>query len=103
MQKTLVVPCLHINGSSRGTLLEALQDAVNALQVAQEALGATAPHGRDYYPIDKGETYGASFTDARAQYYDRQARLMSVTDELLAIWEAVTDGQSGNIVHECVA
>lgn len=43
-------PTIHLNGSSPETLAEGYRTVRYALEGAYNALSATAPHGRDYYP-----------------------------------------------------
>lgn len=43
-------PTVHINGTSQKDLLAQLQTVYRACAVAQQALAAATPNGRDYYP-----------------------------------------------------
>lgn len=46
----IVAPIIHLNGTSKERLLEALNNAWVALSVtAYDAMKETAPNGRDYY------------------------------------------------------
>jgi hypothetical protein len=47
---TLAVPTIHLNGTSRESLMEDLLGAYHALTEAIAALGRACPNGRDYYP-----------------------------------------------------
>lgn len=46
----MMIPTLHLNGTSRTELIKQLTDAGHALALAIDALGNASPHGRDYYP-----------------------------------------------------
>lgn len=67
----VVVPVVHLNGTSAKELLELREDAFLALDKARDALCKMAPNGRDYYP-DPGR-----MDKALAQH---ERRLRSVTD-----------------------
>ena len=46
----MILPTIHLNGTSKERLIESLCNASNALNDAYSALKETAPNGRDYYP-----------------------------------------------------
>ena len=46
----MIVPTVHMNGTSKARLIETLCAASNALDAAYDALKEAAPNGRDYYP-----------------------------------------------------
>jgi len=46
----MMMPTIHINGTSAKELLEQLRNASVAVREARGALQQAAPHGRDYYP-----------------------------------------------------
>ena len=74
---TVSLPTVHLNGTSRDTLLEGYIAALDALRLAMEALQAAAPHARDYY-VQAGDT----FYMAQNQHFTRLARLRETLDEL---------------------
>lgn len=80
----LRVPTIHLNGTSKKGLLEALETATSVLHRAEQAVAETAPNGRDYYPQGEG-----AFDEARNQHDLRAARLHSVREELCEIWEKI--------------
>ena len=80
----MMKPTIHLNGTSQQSLAEGYEKSVNALRVAQDALCAAAPNGRDYYP--QGDS--ASYT-ARDEHQDRLKRTKSVIEELEALWESI--------------
>jgi hypothetical protein len=46
----MYTPTIHLNGTSRLTLLEQARAAATALDAAIEAMRRMSPNGRDYYP-----------------------------------------------------
>ncbi len=78
------IPTIHLNGTSRDSLREGLMTAYTAVRTAIDAVCDAAPHGRDYY-VQGPDAY----TKARAEHDSRLARLKSVQDEILAIWEGI--------------
>lgn len=45
----MIVPTIHLNGTSKQSLLDDLDEAFSALNEAFDKLKRTAPNGRDYY------------------------------------------------------
>lgn len=84
---SLTVPTVHLNGTSRESLIAALVAASEALDVAYEKLKQTAPNGRDYYPQG-----GLAFPLASGQHLDRLGRLDSVKWEIDQLIAAVDAG-----------
>lgn len=82
----MIKPTLHMNGSSSDTLLATYRKSVEALRLAIDALSAASPNGRDYYPQGDG-----AMRTATAEHTSRISRLVSVKQELEALWEHVTD------------
>lgn len=78
------VPTVHLNGTNRAVLVAQLENAVNALRAATDAVAACNPNGRDYYT--QGES---ALVEAQREHASRLARLLTVRDELSAIWEAI--------------
>jgi hypothetical protein len=83
---TLMIPTIHLNGTSRGELLDQLKEAIGAIDAACVALGKATPNGRDYYPQSDG-----AIVQAQAQHTERRRRLVAVHDELMAIAEAILE------------
>jgi hypothetical protein len=78
----MMVPTVHLNGTSREELCLQLEDACDAVRVAITKLRAAWPHGRDYYP------QGPDAHDrALGEYNSRLKRLKDVENELIVIWE----------------
>lgn len=80
----LMLPMVHMNGTSRGELQRQLHDAHAAITKALNALKGAAPNARDYYP--KGDD---AYKTARDQHIDRLTRLETVQTELLWIFEQI--------------
>ena len=76
----LIVPCVHGNGTSKNSLMDALEKAYTAIGDAYDALRETAPNGRDYYVYE-----GDPFERAREEWRSRMLRLDSVRKEIEAI------------------
>lgn len=78
-------PTIHINGSSRETLMKDHLDALHALRKAQAALAAIGPNGRDYYP------QGAdAILEAQLEHQARWAAIQKVIQEIEQIAEAIS-------------
>jgi len=72
----LAVAFVHLNGSSRESLLEQLETAYTAVNAAMDALRQCAPNGRDSYPVDGLQQR------REAQHRTRQEYLQAVADSL---------------------
>jgi len=80
----MMLPTIHMNGTSAQALLEGYCDAISAVHAALEALANTAPNGRDYYP--QGPNACAT---ADSEHGARKQALMKVLNELQALAEHV--------------
>jgi hypothetical protein len=85
----VVMPTIHLNGTSGDALLKAVQDAGVALNVALTALQETAPNARDYYV----QADPKAFTHASNDHEKRLGRLEAVQCELEALAEGIYDQQ----------
>jgi hypothetical protein len=45
----LIAPIVHLNGTSKASLLEGYSEILDALRKAETALYSNGPNGRDYY------------------------------------------------------
>jgi hypothetical protein len=73
----LAIPTIHVNGTSRDSLLEDFCAAIDAIHDAGRKLARATPNGRDYY------TQGpAAILSAMAQHEARMAKLKSIAAEL---------------------
>jgi hypothetical protein len=82
----MVYPTIHLNGTSKDALFEALSNACAAIREAEKALFETSPNARDYYPQGDG-----AYRQASNEYIARLERLGSVRVELYEILEAIED------------
>lgn len=73
----MMVPTIHLNGTSAERLLEALEAAYIAVGEAQQKLAEAAPNGRDYYPQGADALY-----KAQDEHFARMQRLEDVKREL---------------------
>lgn len=78
------LPLVHLNGTSRGELLESYIDSSNAVRHALEIVRRNAPNARDYYPLGTGKAEAAM-----REHEERCAKLSAVLEELTAIGEHV--------------
>ncbi len=82
------IPTIHNNGTPRLTLLGDYQRAYETIHDAMEALQATAPNGRDYYP--QGE---AAIEEAQHEHATRMEALTRVYAELMEIIVVINQGE----------
>ena len=85
-----MIPTIHSNGTSLEGLREDLFKAHTKIVDALNALCQAAPHGRDYY-TQGPDAYNA----ARREHESRLARLRSVRDELMQVWEGAQAQKRG--------
>jgi len=82
---TLAVPTIHLNGTSRESLMDRLRDAMDAIIEAEKALMQACPNGRDYYPQGPD-----AIQEALRQHANRLHNLRAVYIELMEIAGAIT-------------
>jgi hypothetical protein len=80
----MMLPTIHLNGTSKERLIEDLCEASHALDSAFEALKRTAPNGRDYYPQGP-----AALSMAEDEHTDRLRRLDAIKNEIDALTVAI--------------
>lgn len=80
------LPTIHLNGTSKSSLLDALSEASNYLDAAYDKLKLCAPNGRDYYPQGP-----AAFTQADKEHMDRLRRLDAIKDEVDKLTMAIDE------------
>jgi hypothetical protein len=85
-----IVPLVHLNGTSKDALMEGYLHALDALRAAYDAVCATAPNGRDYYPKGDGATLLAVKEHAR-----RLVDIAAIIREIEQIAEAVDEQEGG--------
>lgn len=87
MSVEIVLPIIHLNGSSKDFLMESLREAAIKVQEAEEALAKTAPNQRDYYCAPDADRWKR----ALAQHQRRMTLLADLYAELTVQWEALAD------------
>ncbi len=87
----MILPTIHLNGTSGMSLLTQIREAHRAVDKALKALYGMAPHARDYYP--QGDD---AFVQATTEHSARLERLRSVAEELDALYNGIADIQRGN-------
>lgn len=78
----MILPIVHLNGSSLERLLEQNTSALRALRAAISALGEAAPNGRDYYLLGEG-----AIITATTEHLARVNALMSIERDLVEVVE----------------
>ena len=80
----MMLPTLHLNGTSGADLLSQTTDAMIALSDAMKALQIMGPNGRDYY------VQGPRVIDAAMdEHLARIQKLEAVQADVMAISEAI--------------
>jgi hypothetical protein len=80
----MMIPTVHLNGTSKGHLVAELDTALGALAAAIDAITQITVHGRDYYVQGP-----AAYAQARHEMDLRLAALGVVQDDLLAMHASV--------------
>ena len=89
--RKLMVPTIHLNGTSREQLIEGYLDALRALRAAEDAMGKITVHGRDYYVqnydqygeyVDGKPAIGRALDEHRARF-DKIAAVISELEEVV--------------------
>ena len=80
----MMIPTIHMNGTSKEALVEALSEAYRAVNEAGRKLAEAYPNGRDYYPQGAG-----AINTAMKEHESRMERLRSVAKELEEIVVAI--------------
>jgi hypothetical protein len=78
------IPTIHLNGTAKQDLMDALSDAYFAIGEAQRKLSETAPNGRDYYPQGSEAIYTAT-----EEHRARWQKLEDVRQELDQMRDAI--------------
>jgi hypothetical protein len=76
----MTIPTVHDNGTSKARLIEGYEAASASIEAAYQAVKATAPNGRDYYPQGP-----AAMEQATAEHLARLKKLDEVRDEIDSI------------------
>jgi hypothetical protein len=81
----LILPIVHLNGTSGNTLMGQREAVFLALEDAQKAFSGMAPNARDYYVVD------GLMSKAQAQHERRVLILKALQDEIEAEITALDD------------
>lgn len=84
--KTVIAPRVHMNGTSRDSLVAALDAALDAIRAAYDALKNCGPNGRDYYNHPQAPH---AMEQAQKEHRDRLLALHNVQIELEELWSAI--------------
>lgn len=85
-EPTVIVPTIHLNGTSGARLLADLNESRTAARKLIDTLGEAAPNARDYYPQGPD-----AFGKARAAHCERVKAVTLVLDELDEIHSHLVD------------
>lgn len=85
-----IAPIVHLNGTSKESLMKQLREACDALHTAIGALIEACPHQRDYYPLHS-ETY----RQAREDHRERIRVVENMRKDLVKIAIAIDEGRCG--------
>lgn len=86
-------PILNLNGTSRSSLVEQYQNALEAVQNTLDVLSETSPHGRDYI-LNKDPR---ALINATNEYAERQNKLRIVRSELESIVINLCEQKGGHL------
>ena len=73
---TVVLPVIHLNGTSTERLLDHLDDVYMKAMALSRALASAAPNQRDYYPI------AGLWEEALRQHEERLGHVRSVIESI---------------------
>ena len=77
--ETLVRPTVHMNGTSRASLVEQRLDVYTAAKALLEAMAQARPHGRDHYPPNS-----QPLAEAQAIHNAREMSVQAIIDAVQA-------------------
>lgn len=80
----MMIPTIHLNGTSRDNLIDGICEIDNALRKALAAMESNGPNARDYYPQGP-----KAFTKARAEHAARCAKVQALREEYEQMLNAV--------------
>lgn len=85
----MLLPSVHLNGTSVKTLIDDCKQAADAARALEVSLRAMSPNARDYYPQGDG-----AFLRARAEHLARIEKVSSVTKDLAEMYEYLLNEQA---------
>jgi hypothetical protein len=83
----VIVPTVHLNGTSAESLIAQLHAVDKALNDAVSAMSLATPHDRDYYVQDDPD----AGPKARLANWERQIRIEAIRHEIQEIMQGVYD------------
>lgn len=89
---TLQMPCVHLNGTGRETLVEGYMEARHKVMDAIEAIRKIEFNPRDYYVLE--DVAPGAWNRAREQHIVRLLKLEEIAEELLAIAAHCQEGRA---------
>jgi hypothetical protein len=87
-KKTIIAPIVHLNGTSKHELTKPIDDALEAIRHAYDALKQCGPNGRDYYTHPKAPQ---AMEQAQREHRERMLTLHNLQTELESLWAAIED------------
>lgn len=85
----MTIPTIHLNGTSRESLMDGFEAAYYALGKAYDVLKQTAPNGRDYYPQGPH-----ALQQAADEHMARLRKIDEVRDEISELMCAISETTS---------
>ena len=82
----LMVPMVHLNGTSQAELERGYEEALQLLDQAADELAKTAPNGRDYYRYE-----GDALARAQREHEARMSGVRAARDQVEVILMALMD------------
>lgn len=86
----MIFPSIHLNGTSKGQLLDDYCDIGRALRAAIQEMVNKGPNGRDYYVQGPD-----AFTKAIKEHHDRIEKIHRIKAEIDEIAEHIADAEGG--------
>lgn len=83
----MMIPTIHLNGTSKEQLLRELEEILIALEGAKKKMEKQTIHGRDYYPQGH-EALQAAVKEGIGRFQ----RLRSITREFEELYEKISEG-----------
>ncbi len=80
----IIVPVVHLNGTSQEDLIRQISEANVALEKAIKALAQMSPNGRDYYLT-------GNLREAEKAHRERIGDLLRIQAEIMEIGEKIAD------------
>jgi len=80
------IPTVHLNGTSRDSLVQQRLNLIDALGDVEKAIGKAWPHGRDYYP------QGPDALSAAQRVWQKRASIVTnLRDEIIEESQGIFD------------